>query len=204
MAFVLNEDEALKAILKGITVSDEANSKRPVGVFYGQPDKEIRQQAYPYIVIDLIDVDRAMDREHRGYVTTPYIPEGEDDVRKASYPIPVNLDYQITTYARYPRHDRQIIAALFQPGRLPMRFGQLYVPEDNTNRRVDFLGFTKRDMTEQDRRLFSNVYNIRVYSELFVDTLNNLHQVTSPNISLVQQTVDGPIVEHISATLETN
>lgn len=188
MPVILNEDAALKGLLKGITVSDEANPKRGVGVFFGQPDKEIRQQAYPYIVIELIDVGLANDREHRGYITTPYIPEGADDLVNTWYPIPINLDYQISTYARYPLHDRQIIAALFSPGRLPMRFGQLYIPEDGTARRVDFLGFTKRDLTEQDRRLFSNVYNIRVYSEMFPDAFDSIYQVTeSPNISFTDQ-----------------
>ena len=55
MPFILNEEEALKSLLSGMTVSDSGNANRPVGVFYGQPDKEIRQQAYPYITIDLIN-----------------------------------------------------------------------------------------------------------------------------------------------------
>ena len=79
-----------------------------------------------------------------------------------------------------------------------MRFGQLYIPEDGTARRIDFLGFTKRDTTEQDRRLFSNVYNIRVYSELFPDTLDELHQVlTPPNISTYfkERTLTGPDID---------
>ena len=197
MPFILNEEYALKALLQGIKVSDEANQSRPVGVFFGQPDKEIRNQAYPYITIDLVDIGLANDREHRGYIENfPYNPEGTDPVNGYSgfYPIPVNLDYQVTTYARYPRHDRSIIAQLFAPGRLPMRFGQLYVEQDGTGRRVDFLGFAKRDTTEQDRRLFSNVYNIRIYSELYPDILNQVYEVTqSPNISLQYTTIDDSI-----------
>lgn len=180
MTFILNEDAALKELLKGIVVSDQANPNRPVAVFYGQPDLAIRQQSYPYITIELIDVSEANDRAHRGYVEPDYILEGETTVKKTWYPIPVNLDYQVTTYSRYPQHDRQIIASLLSPGRIPFRFGQLLIPQDGTARRVDFLGYTKRDRTEQDKRLFSNVYTIRVYSELYPDALEQLHPVTQP------------------------
>ena len=54
MPFLLNEEAALKSLLSGMTVADSGNQARPVGVFYGQPDKEIRQQSYPYLTIDLI------------------------------------------------------------------------------------------------------------------------------------------------------
>lgn len=40
MPFILNEDEALKTALTGITVADDANPTRPVGVWFGQPDLE--------------------------------------------------------------------------------------------------------------------------------------------------------------------
>ena len=71
MPFIINEDKALKHILTGITVSDSGNSVRPVGVFYGQPDKEIRQQSYPYITIDLINVAEDTSRAHRGHIQLP-------------------------------------------------------------------------------------------------------------------------------------
>lgn len=180
MPFILNEDAALKDILKGMTVSDQANSNRPVAVFYGQPDLAIRQQSYPYVTIDLFGISEATDRAHRGYVTTNYIPEGQTEPKKTWYPIPVNLDYQITTYCRYPQHDRQIMGEMLSPERLPFRFGQLYIPQDGTARRIDMLGIVKRDRTEQDKRLFSNVYNIRIYSELFPDVFTQIYKVIYP------------------------
>ena len=76
MPFLLNEDAALKTLLTGITVADSGNDARPVGVFYGQPDKEIRQQSYPYITIDLVSVTEDVNRAHRGYVPLTYTPEG--------------------------------------------------------------------------------------------------------------------------------
>jgi len=186
MPFLLNEDAALKLLLTGITVADSGNSTRPVGVYYGQPDKELRQQSYPYITIDLGGVTEDASRAHRGYVPLTYTPEGVDitNINRVNYPIPVDITYQISTWARQPRHDRQLIAALFSPGRLPLRFGQLPIPQDGTDRRVDVLGFSKRDFIEGEKRLFSNVYNIRISSELFVDQLIQVYQVTQqPHIA---------------------
>jgi hypothetical protein len=103
----------------------------------------------------------------------------------------VNLDYQITTYARQPRHDRQIINALFSTNRLPLRFGLLAIPEDGTVRRVDMMGFVKRDTTEQDKRLFRNIYNVQVSSEFLPAQLVQLYEVlTPPNITLQEQFTD--------------
>lgn len=195
MPFILNEDKALKNALAGITVADSGNPARPVGVWFGQPDPEIRQQSYPYITIDLINVGVAQEREHRGYVKLNYLPEGVVPDTNEEYmtdiPIPVNLDYQITTYARQPRHDRQLMYELTMSHRLPFRFGGLIVTEDNTMRRLDVLGFTKRDTTEQNKRLFRNVYTVRISSELFVHELAQVYPVTE-NPTITYQTPDSP------------
>jgi hypothetical protein len=182
MPFIINEDKALKTLLTGITVSDSGNATRPVAVFYGQPDVQIRQQSYPYITIELTGVTEEVDRAHRGYTTLPYTPEGSDPMMNTAtfWPIPVALYYQVTTYARQPRHDRQLISAVYNNNRLPFRFGSLYIPEDGTLRRLDMLGFVKRDITESDKRLFSNVYNIRVSAEVLPDVLTQLYQVLEP------------------------
>jgi len=197
MPFIINEDEALKTLLQGITVSDGGNAARPVAVYYGQPDKDIRQQSYPYITLDLVGVREDTERAHRGWVDLTYTPEGttpnlnQDGSinQQVNFPIPVDLIYQVSTWSRQPRHDRQIMAKLFAPGRLPFRFGQLPIPQDGTNRRLDMLGFSKRDTTEGGKRLFSNVYNIRISSELFVDQFTAVYQVTDVNPSILSQNV---------------
>lgn len=192
MPFIINEDNALKQLLQGITVSDSGKSNRPVGVFYGQPDKEIRAQAYPYITIDLVGINEDTSRAHRGYVPLTYTPEGVNAnvSHSVNFPIPVDLYYQVATWSRQPRHDRQIVAKLFESGRLPFRFGQLLVQEDNTMRRLDLLGFSKRDLTEDGKRLFNNVYNVRVSAEVFPDKLVQMYQVLEdPTISLVSQNI---------------
>jgi hypothetical protein len=189
MPFIINEDAALKTLLQGITVSDAGNTARPVPVYYGQPDKEVRAQTYPYITLDLVGLKEDPERAHRGYVDMTYEPEGVDlftydgrILNSTEFPIPVDLFYQIVTFARQPRHDRQMIAALVAQGRLPLRFGQLHIPEDNTVRRLDMLGFSKRDTTESNKRLFSNVYNIRISAELFPAQIDQVYLVTQPPV----------------------
>lgn len=202
MPFLINEDAALKTMLQGITVSDAGNTARPVAVYYGQPDKEIRQQTYPYITIDLISVREDTTRAHQGAVQLTYAPEGlgvtpvNGIINKiTNFPTPVDLYYQVSTWARQPRHDRQIAAALFGAGRLPFRFGQLDIPEDGTARRLDMLGFSKRDTTEGGKRLFSNVYNIKISAELFPELLAQVYKVTQdPTITMHTEMYNLPTI----------
>mgnify|MGYP006279355083 FL=1 len=191
MPIILNEDAALKAMLTGITVSDSGNNARPVGVWFGQPDLEIRNKSYPYIVIHFIGYSEDFTRAHRGIVELGYTYEGYDAETSyiGEYPIPVNLDYQITTYARQPRHDRQIMAEMLAGQRIPLRYGEIVIPEDNTVRRMDLLGMTKRDLIDSDgKRLFSNVYNVRISAEILPAVLEEKHPVTeAPIISFNNQ-----------------
>jgi hypothetical protein len=168
-SWILNEDRALKALLKDITVSDSKNPARKVGVWFGQPDVEIQQQTYPYITVDLVDVDEAPERAHRNDIELWYRPEGAPDALPnkgyvTEYPIPYDLIYQVTTYARQPMHDRQIIRAIMH--RMGGRSHSLYIPEDDTMRSMFVVGSRKRDSTEDGRRLFSNAYTVQVFSEL--------------------------------------
>ena len=43
-SFVFAEDKALKTLLQGITVSDLKSAPRPVKVWFGYPDVELRQR----------------------------------------------------------------------------------------------------------------------------------------------------------------
>lgn len=184
MTFILSEDEALRNMLTGMTVSDSKNPNRSVGVWFGQPDPEIRAQSFPFITVDLIDVSEARERVMAGRASPWYFePEGLEEGQgwDMYYPTPINLDYQITTFARQPRHDRQIMAQLLG-NRLPLRFGALSVVEnvteqqlengettllaDVTTRRLDVLRVLKRDITEAGKRMFMNVFTVRVSSEI--------------------------------------
>lgn len=183
MAFLLSEDQALRNALKGITVNDQRAEgdgvPRQVGVWFGQPDQELRAQSYPYITIDMIDIQRDSQREMRGLTNAEYLkPTGLDDATQdfvVDIPIPVNIDYQITTYSRQPRHDREILAQLLY-NKLPMRFGVLET-DDGTIRRLDVLDVTKRDVTEQAKRLFVNAITVRVSSEVTQGVYRTLYKV---------------------------
>ena len=188
MTFLLSEDAALRNVLQGITVEDQKsadeNTPRQVGVWFGQPDQELRTQSYPYITIDMVDIQRDAQREMRGKASPDYLrPEGlainEDfEINK---PIPVNIDYQVTSYARNPRHDRQLLAQLLY-SKLPFRFGSLSL-DDGTIRRLDVMDVSKRDVTEQAKRLFVNAVTVRVSSEIAQDLYQTiLYKVESVHL----------------------
>lgn len=187
MTFLISEDKALRILLQGTTVNDQkadgGDIARPVRVWFGQPDQEITAQTYPYITINMIDVQRDITREMRGKTNSEYLrPDGmASDARfETDRPIPVNIDYQITTYARHPRHDRELLAQVMYD-RLPVRFGTLNL-DDNTVRRLDVLSVTKRDTTEQAKRLFVNAITVRVSSEIQQRTLKQLYKVLEVHI----------------------
>lgn len=193
MTFLLSEDKALRLWLQELTVHDQkadgVETPRQVGVWFGQPDQELRSQNYPYITIDMIDVQRDPAREMRGNVKLEYLtdpefvldPDGnqvpyDPDLHdwKIELPIPVNIDYQITTYARHPRHDRELLSQLLH-SKLILRFGQLDI-EDGTNRRLEVMDVSKRDVTEQAKRLFVNAITVRVSSEIVQATIHELYK----------------------------
>lgn len=191
MTFLISEDEALRDVLKGMTVSDDKNASRNVGVWFGQPDTEIRQQQYPFVTIDMIDISEGTERVMNAQYVKPWYLEPENlDAQGVTFddwgmyqPIPMNIDYQITTFARQPRHDRQIISQILGT-RLPFRFGSLVCKEkqvaadewDATTRRLDMLGMAKRDTVESGKRLFMNMYTVRVSSEIPAPFLPKLYK----------------------------
>lgn len=182
-ALFLTEDKGLRDLLKGMVVTDQKGnseaSTRPVGVWFGMPDQELREQNYPYMTIDMIDVNEDRARSHRGFADQSYLvpetlPTGMGG--KIDYPVPINIDYQITTYARNPRHDRQILSDLLFT-RLPLRFGTLVPTDDNTIRRLDILDVAKRDTVEASKRLFINAITVRVSSEIPQTLYKELYKV---------------------------
>jgi hypothetical protein len=198
--FLLDEDKALREKLQGMVVEDQKSGSptRPVGVWFGQPDQEIRTQGYPYITIDMLGVTRDAEREMRGLVAPEYLePTGYDPETQKWFvemPIPVMIDYQITTYSRHPRHDRAIISQLLHSNLL-LRFGYLEIPYTTTDasgvvyRRLDVTGVSKRDVTEQAKRLFVNAITVRVSSEIAQTVLRTLEKVQQVDINLYDTTI---------------
>ena len=176
MTFILAEDSAIKNYLQGMLVSDEKAPVRPVKVWFGYPDIEITTQTYPYVIIELIDVRAARERQISGMLydndNRGTLAPVEGSVYRYPIPLPYDLTYQLTTYSRHPRHDRAIMFQMQE--RFPSQYGTLQVPNDiNTEiaQRHMFLdGFLKRDMIEDGRRLFRNVYTVRIVSEMTPST----------------------------------
>lgn len=69
--FVLDEDRALHRYLKTppLQVWDATGNPRNVGVWFGHPDREIREQKYPYMIISLVDITEASNRTMSGVRT---------------------------------------------------------------------------------------------------------------------------------------
>lgn len=174
--WILDEDRALRDLMKGMVVSDhEAGGKtRNVEAWFGHPDQELREQKYPYVTIDLLNIQEGADRVERGHLILADPPAwwGLEPLKawQIAYllemPTPIDLDYQVSTWARNPRHDRQILKQMITGGRAMIRGGLLYTA-DKKDRRLDYLGHIKRDVAdEHGKRLFNNVFRMRVSSEV--------------------------------------
>lgn len=190
--FLLQEDEALKSKIQSLnlTVATAANSAQPVPVYFGLPQQEERRRAFPYITIDLVDIVRDTDREMRGYVDSigylpdtpnynPVLqttPDWNNNALATMMPIPVRLYYQITTWSRFSRQNRQMLGQLLTFVLTP-RFGWLVVTEDNTYRWLDLEFIQPGDLYEpfgpndSVKRLFRTIIRVSVTSEIFVHDL---------------------------------
>lgn len=189
--FLLDEDRALRDLMKGITVSDHENPARNVEAWFGHPDQELREQKYPYITVDLLEIAEGSDRVHRGdlyfdnappdWWGYPELAPGFTHVTEM--PTPVDLHYQIGTWARNPRHDREILRACLLGGRTSLRAGVIRTA-DGFLRRLDFLGHVKRDREEGGKRLFNNVFRLRMSSEIPFGILEEFQQVESVHVNI--------------------
>jgi hypothetical protein len=209
--FLLAEDEAIKTRFSGLTVSDDRNGSREVQVFFRYPDGET-ERTYPFITIELIDIVHARNRQHShveqyGYkegddwgdrpsAVTYYpsqgqitVPEEVEYLKTTEY-LPVDIMYQVSTYTRSALHDRQLTAKLLY-GVVPFRYNSIYIPADNTSRRLDLLDWTTADLLDPEagyrKRIFRKVYTLQMGAELPTSEFIGIKQATSINTTLVQQ-----------------
>lgn len=177
MTFILSEDEALKDMLKGIIVTDEKNTAREVGVYFARPDVESRTQSYPYITIELLDINWANYRQMSGFVVDSDLQGTRVPIENESFsymtPGAWDLMYQITAYSRHPRHDRAIMGKLLTKDLVNKR-GFLKVPNELgtefSYRHMTLEDFAKRDTIEDGRRLYRSVFTVLVTSEASNDS----------------------------------
>lgn len=205
MSFILAEETALKSYVQGLKVGDDFSPNRTVKVWFGYPDVEVRDQTFPYILIDLIDLVPGTDRQTYGYLTdTDYSGNiAATGGVTYTYPIAVAYDivFQITTYARHPRHDLALMQQLFK--KFPSKYGYLIVPNalgtENSSRSMFLDGFIKRDTVEGEtgnRRLLRSVFTVRVLSEMTPDVAAAIvgKQVTTVTINATTSSIPSSFI----------
>lgn len=209
--WIFDEEHALRRTLMDMVVSDYENKSRPVKVWFAHPDKELTEQDYPYLTIDLINIQEGLDRVHRGYYYTDGIadwwelPEltGNELYYLLEMPTPVDLDFQISTWARNPVHDRQILQQLITRSRTRLRAGGVLVENDQTYRRLDFQGLVKRGLTDENgKRLFSNAFRMRMSSQVPFGVIGDIGMGVSEVTTGVHLTINGHVQHEVLSTDE--
>lgn len=221
--FGLTEDRSLRDWLLGLTVSDDQDRHRDVGVWFSHPDIEIRDQKYPYMVITLIDVIESLDRTMSWFGVTP--PSMSADVAVNSFsptmheyfglptgptdkffsldpPIPVYMDYQIKTFARHPRHDRAITRDVLSK-KLPYRYGMLPLVENAGHRRLTMMDMVHQEFVETNKRLFSTSFTARVDTWLPTSRVQFLQQVLVRDVDLDLHSAEPRDIWEMNQTLNT-
>jgi hypothetical protein len=168
------EDMGLKTLLQGVTVTDlnaAPGTPRPVPVWFHNPEREERRITYPNITINFLGERVAHEREHRGRVQVYYrylqnipLADNLDYPAMMEYPIPLDFDYTVTASARINQHISQMSYALVM-NKLHPRFAQMECP-GGTVRRITVMGVSRTNSMEVDKRLFRQVYQLRVSTEV--------------------------------------
>ena len=210
--FLLAEDEALKARFTGLTVSDDRDASRDVQVFFRYPEGET-ERLYPFITIELIDVVHARNRQQsvidqyaykegdswatdnpatvsyypsQGLIT---VPTALKYLKTTEY-VPVDIMYQVSTFCRSALHDRQLTAKMLYDI-VPFRYNSIYIPADNTSRRLDLVDWTTADLLDPEtgyrKRIFRKVYTLQMTAEIPTSAFTGIKQVTKINTTLVEQ-----------------
>lgn len=192
-AWKVNEDDALRKHLSGIQVSDEHNPTRDVKVYFRFPDAEITKMVFPFITIDLLALNFSRERARGGPYTHTYsyVPPGAPVItndpklalsRLDLPPQPYDFIYQVTVWSRNPLHDAQLLAEMLTR-RTPWQYGVVACEGDKTNRRLDLLELTPAHFLDQSKkRVFRNIFRVRMSSELFLEQLTEISTVWSEAI----------------------
>lgn len=218
--FLLAEDAAVKQRFSNLTVTDNRNNERSVGVFFRYPEGETEKE-YPFITVENVSLVHATNRQHSEmyyYYTSTTSASATDASVLNYYPselsaqdlseqlepngylrteafVPVDLVYQVTTHCRSALHDRQLSAKILT-GVVPFRRGYINVEADGTSRRFDLLGWTNADVLDNEagyrKRVFRKIYTIRMNAEIPTYSIVNVKQVSTVigNIQSANNSVD--------------
>lgn len=222
--FLLAEDAALKSrLLNGLRVSDDKKASRPVQVFYRFPESET-ERTYPFATIELISLNHARIRQESevtyyytnstmsasavsstapriDYFPSEYGVSELDEIALNSVYLsteqmtPIDLVYQVSTYCRSQRHDRELTSGMLRYV-FPMRRSYIEIPEDGTSRRCDLVSWTSADIMDQEagykKRIFRKVYTVQINSEIPLTDLLQVKRVLQVSGTLVGYVGDDP------------
>jgi len=189
--FTLAEDAALKTRISTLSVSDDKSAERVLPVFFRHPES-VTEKSYPFATIELLDIRHATERQHSHKMWT--YAEGNDDLTDLTYYpdemdeaalaalaptdgflktaqfVPVDLVYQVSTYTRSQRHDRQLTALMLRRVFPFQGRSWIPVPEDDTMRRVTLTNWASSDLLDQEsgykKRIFRKVYTLTMNAEI--------------------------------------
>lgn len=219
--FLLAEDEALKARLTGITVTDDRNNARPVQVFFRYPDAETERE-YPFITIEMLDIVHAKNRQHSELPIYYYNTAGgaSAPVGASSFPNAMNYwpsnsadfgyltnknDYGVLVSNEFVPVDLLYQVSTFTRSALhdrqlsatmltkifPFRTGSIHVNADNTDRRLELLDWSTADLLDPEAG-----YRKRIFRKVY--TLQMSAELPSSDITGTKQSTD--IVANIDYT----
>lgn len=219
--FLLAEDEALKARLTGITVTDDRNNARPVQVFFRYPDAETERE-YPFITIEMLDIVHAKNRQHSELPIYYYntaggasAPVGASSAPNAMNYWPSNSadfgyltnknNYQVLVSNEFVPVDLLYQVSTFTRSALhdrqlsatmltkvfPFRTGSIHINADNTDRRLELLDWSTADLLDPEAG-----YRKRIFRKVY--TLQMSAELPSSDITGTKQSTD--IVANIDYT----
>lgn len=113
--------------------------------------------------------------------------------------VPIDLVYQISTYARSAFHDRQLSSLILRKV-FPFRKSSIFIPADGTHRRLEMLDWTTADLLDAEagyrKRIFRKIYTLQMNAELPSSDIYGNQQV-STIVTDVQQVAS--VVANINA-----
>lgn len=219
--FLLAEDEAIKARLTGLTVTDDRNNTRPIQVFFRYPDAETERE-YPFITIEMLDIVHAKNRQHCELPIVYYntaggasAPTGASSMPNAMNYWPSNSadfgyltnknNYQVLVSNEFVPVDLLYQVSTFTRSALhdrqlsatmltkvfPFRKGSIHVPADNTDRRLELLDWSTADLLDPEAG-----YRKRIFRKVY--TLQMSAELPSSDVFGTKQSTD--IVANIDYT----
>lgn len=101
--------------------------------------------------------------------------------------VPVDLVYQVSTFARTALHDRQLTSTLLRKV-FPFRKSSINIAADGTNRRMELLDWTTADLLDPEagyrKRIFRKIYTLQIGAELPSSDIYGTQQALSVSTNI--------------------